>query len=155
VKLPKPKGGSVKKLASIGALVLVVLMGVVMGGCYESWCYEDDSPILGAGLRCRITRDFYNQVIKPNYPEYGLRRLKIEKEYGVFDGYVVVRFNFAGHFPTVMLPIDIGGVMIDISLTKRIIAWKNGQMFSLFSAQENNILSQASLQEIALMTLSD
>jgi hypothetical protein len=135
-----------KKLVSTGALALVVLMGVIMSGCYE-----DDSLILDAALRCRITRDYYNQMIKPNYPDISLEKLKIEKEYGVFEGHVVVRFNPVLLVGGLIVPIDIGGVVIDWAFAYRIIAWKDGHVFTLITAQENNLLSQASLREIALI----
>ncbi|MDR2586477.1 MAG: hypothetical protein LBC84_09755 [Prevotellaceae bacterium] len=113
----------------------------------------NDSLKLDAELRNRIIQDYFNQMVNPPIADVSLEELEIEKEYGVFDKHVVVRFNpvLARLRPAVEIPIEIAGVMTEWSFADRIVAWKDGRVFTLITAQENNILSQASLQKILLM----
>ena len=101
----------------------------------------------------RIKQDYFNQLIKPLDASVPFESLEIEKEYGVFDGYIVIRFYPVLMYPAVFIPVEIGGVVIDLRIAERIIAWKDGQAFTLISAQENNILSPESLREIALVRI--
>ena len=98
----------------------------------------------------RVKQDYFNQLIKPLDANVPFEALEIEKEHGVFDGYIVIRFNTVIAYPSSFTPIEIGGVVLDWDFANRIIAWKDGQVFTLISAQEDNILSQENLREIAL-----
>jgi len=99
----------------------------------------------------QIKQDYFNQLVKPINVDALFEDLEIEKEYGLFEGYIVVRFNSVFNYPALYIPIEINGVEVNWEFANRIIAWKDGQVFTLISAQENNILSQKSLREIALI----
>ena len=99
----------------------------------------------------QIKQDYFNQLIKPHDASVQFESLEIEKEYGEFEGYIVVRFYPVIIRPARFTPIEIGGVITDWAFADRIIAWKEGQVFTLVIAQENNLLSQESLREIVLM----
>jgi hypothetical protein len=112
----------------------------------SNFCTDTDTE-----LRCGIIQDYFNQVIKPISVYASLEDFEIRKEYGVFDEHIVVGFNRYFVSPG-MQAVEIGGVVICLELASfMIVVWKGGQVHTLISAQENNILSQASLREIALM----
>jgi len=111
---------------------------------------------LDAELRSRITQDYFDQLIEPKEAYVYLEELRIEKEYGVFEGHIVVRFNPFFSFPDGEgMPIDIGGVAVPYGRARVTIAWKACQVFTLITAQEKNLLSQKSLREIAIIALTD
>jgi len=128
---------------------------VAIGNTFNSRTGDDmpNTPPqnLDTETRLQIKQDYFNQLIQPLDPSVQFEALEIEHEYGVFDGYIVVRFNSVIVYPAMIIPIEIGGVVLDWVLANRIIAWKDGQVFTLISAQENNILTQESLRAIALI----
>jgi hypothetical protein len=137
----------------VGLLAFVTMGCDTVGSSENALRIDEDGPgqleSLDAELRSRITQDYFNQVITPNYGAT-LEDLEVKKKYGVFDGHVVVGFNRVFVTPGMRF-VEIGGVEICWELASfTIIAWKDGQVYTLISAQENNILSQASLREIAL-----
>jgi hypothetical protein len=132
------------------AVVLAFTVPSCDGGVSPVNKSEDSSFKLDAELRNRIIQDYFNQVVKPISIYASLEDFEIKKEYGVFDGHVVVGFN--RYFVTPgMREVEIGGVMFCVEIASfMIVVWKDGWVHTLISAQENNILSQASLREIAL-----
>ncbi|MCL2410602.1 MAG: hypothetical protein FWC97_03060 [Treponema sp.] len=139
-------GGATATLtALLCAMIFIGCGGVKMG----------NGEMLTASAMEQLKRDYLEQIIKPLDLSISLENLEIERVYGVFDEHVVVRFNTVIGFPSVVTPIEIGGVMIDWNFAFRIIAWKDSQVFTLISAQEKNILSQENLREIVLLQIKE
>ncbi|MCL2756298.1 MAG: hypothetical protein FWE45_04590 [Firmicutes bacterium] len=125
------------------ALMLVVTTIVLVA------CGSGNGNGLDSELRNRITQDYFYQLIKPIDDSVNINDLKIEREYGVFEEHIVVKFNSVISFPGGIVPIYIGGVTIDWAFANRIVVWRDGSVFTLVYAEENNLLSQPNLKAIA------
>ena len=137
----------------------------VLCGCGASNGQQEEQPqpkvsippyapdINNTELGRRIIQDYFD-FLKPVHNQvaignFRVESLWIEKEYGTFNGTTVVWFNEVFAFPDVIRPTQIGGACIDYNYAYRIIAWRGGEIFTIFSAVENKILSDADLQEMA------
>lgn len=136
------KGECMKKLKVIALLSLVVITSIMMVGC-------KNNDKLSSATETQIRQDYLDQLIKPIDATITFDDVVIEKEYGKYDGYIVVRFVNVISYPGGIVPIEIGGIQIDYNFASRIVVWKDGDICTIISAQESNILTQASLQAIA------
>jgi len=100
----------------------------------------------------RIRKDYFdflqpvrNQVSVENFQ---VESLWIRQNLGVFSGFTVVLFDQVFVFPGRWTPTKIGAACLNYSTAFHIIAWRDGEIFTFFSAVENNILSEADVQEI-------
>jgi len=129
------KGGMVKKLVLIGALVLVILVGGTMVGC------GNNVGKLSAEVELQIKQDFADSW------GASLESVKIHKYYGTYNESVVIMMQ-SGALPTPWQD-DIDGVTFKYNDGHPIIVWKGGQFYELREAYENLFLSKKDLQIIA------
>ena len=94
-----------------------------------------------------IKKDYFTQVIAPTGP-IEFCAISIEKVLGMFDGFIVIRFSQHLSFPSTW-NIVIGGIEFDGCVATRTVAWKNGRLYSIIAAYDNNILTQKSVYEIS------
>ena len=134
-----------KRVKLIAILALVILSSTMLVACGGN----GDKICLISELRTQIKQDYFNQFVVPFDNSIALSDIEIEKEYGTFSGFVVVRFNPVLGVPGLIVPIKIAGVEFDYSFASRIIAWKDGQMYTIIVAHENGSLLNSDIQNIA------
>ena len=133
-----------KQKSAICAVLSVLLLAMGFIGCGGG-----DKMTLPIELQTRIRQDYFNQFVMPYDNSIELSLIQIERVYGTFSEFIVVRFYPVFGVPGVIRPIEIGGVWFDYNFASRIIAWKDGQMYTIIDAFENSSLSKTDIQNIA------
>jgi hypothetical protein len=124
-----------KKLISVAAVMLAILMGVAMTGC------GNNVGKLSAEVELQIKQDFAD-----NWGA-SVESVKIYKYYGTYNESVVIMVQ-SGALPTPWQD-NIDGVIFKYNDGHPIIVWKSGQFYELREAYENDLLSKKDLQSIA------
>jgi len=119
------------KIILIGALMLVVLVGLVMSGCDRNGL-----PQLHPAIEAQMRQDWQTQF---GYP------LGIYDYYGTFNGAVVI-FSEGDIF--VVTEITIAGTVFLYNMDFNISVWKRGVFLSLYDAYQENILTQENIIKI-------
>ena len=131
-----------KQKSAICVILSALLLTMIFIGCGE-----ENKMTLPIELQIRIRQDYFNQFVIPTGP-WEFDEVVIEKVYGKFEGFIVVRFSQTVGWPGPW-EMEIGGVMFDGCLAWRTIAWKDGQILRIADAFENGILSKTDIQNIA------
>ena len=121
-----------KKLISVGTLMLVILMGVLMSGCGENK--------LSAELEARIKQDYLQEF---GY-EFYFGKEYLNKFYGLYNESAV--FFIPGEDEAIKI-VTISGVEFSYNHGWRIIVWKDGIFYNLENDLES-ILSSGILTQI-------
>ena len=130
----------------IGLSLMFVFVGAIMSGCRGNGSGGNDVPKLDATIEAQIKATFVTNEIVTSVDE-----VTITSYFGTFDGASVF---------TVTLDIPFGGAMeIEVEIAgftflqstqwlHGIIAWYDGELFSLSQAYDDNMLTKADISVI-------
>jgi hypothetical protein len=113
----------------------------------------------------RIRQDYFDMIeqsLKMSIDNFSIESLWIEKEFGIFNGFTVVRFNrLLDHFPGggypgtgtpgTPMPSRLAGVCFNYFAAWGIVLWRDEEITNIYGAFNRNILSEADVQKIASM----
>ena len=133
-----------KKLlcAIILAVAMVASVGV-FGGCRGEYL-GGGVPGMDRDLEIRIRRDFADIFA---WGGVHIRDALIIDYFGTLSGFTVVEFDRVLGLPGPR-PIELGDMIFNSNQASHIIAWKDGEMFNLWQAYAESILSPSDVQYI-------
>ena len=136
-----------KKLLSIGVLMLVILVGVVMSGCGSS---GNGLPELDSSTALTIRQDYVDTSPRGSNVD-SVDNVHIHRYYGTFNGAIAVSIDDGFNL---MVDIwggteTIAGRTFDYSQPGlQILVWRDGVFYTLTEAYNQNLLTSGNIQTI-------
>ena len=140
-----------KRIINAGFILTAIFCLAMFGACALIFNSNGEGGMTGVprDVLLQIRQDYFNQVVRPVDDSVNFRQVRIEKHFGVFNGFHVVMFEVIFVMPGMCVFVEIGDVEICAHELNRIFVWKPGYLMSLELAFENGSLSNADIQIIA------
>ena len=132
-------------------VLLFLLAALMLTSCASKDDYTIETDEAGnpsESQLAQIAEDFFNYFYAdaPNPPEKN-DHISVDRCYGIYDGSVPVMFSLIS--VSISEDVEIGGSKFHYSSGNRIYVWKNGDIFTLQEAYDQDLLTKEHLQTIA------